>query len=52
MDLDFETIFREPNGLGIDYLVVGGLAVNFHWYWRHDDRTKEGVHLYCKPGAD
>jgi predicted nucleotidyltransferase len=30
MELDFQTIFRELNGLGIDYLVVGGLAVNFH----------------------
>jgi len=30
MDLDFQTIFNELNSLGIDYLVVGGLAVNFH----------------------
>ena len=30
MELDFPTIFKELNGLGIDYLVVGGLAVNFH----------------------
>ncbi len=30
MDLDFQTIFKEINKLGIDYLVVGGLAVNFH----------------------
>jgi predicted nucleotidyltransferase len=30
MELDFQTIFKELNGLGIDYLVVGGLAVNFH----------------------
>jgi len=30
MDLDFQTIFKELNKLGIDYLVVGGLAVNFH----------------------
>jgi hypothetical protein len=30
MELDFQTIFRELNSLGIDYLVVGGLAVNFH----------------------
>lgn len=30
MELDFQTIFKEFNGLGIDYLVVGGLAVNFH----------------------
>jgi predicted nucleotidyltransferase len=30
MDLDFQTIFKELNHLGIDYLVVGGLAVNFH----------------------
>jgi hypothetical protein len=30
MDLDYQTIFREFNKLGIDYLVVGGLAVNFH----------------------
>jgi Nucleotidyl transferase AbiEii toxin, Type IV TA system len=30
MDLDFQTIFKEMNKLGIDYLVVGGLAVNFH----------------------
>ena len=30
MDLDFQTIFKELNRLGINYLVVGGLAVNFH----------------------
>ncbi len=30
MELDFQAIFKELNGLGIDYLVVGGLAVNFH----------------------
>jgi len=30
MELDFRKIFRELNDLGIDYLVVGGLAVNFH----------------------
>jgi len=30
MDLDYQTIFREFNKLEIDYLVVGGLAVNFH----------------------
>jgi hypothetical protein len=30
MELDFQTIFKQLNGLGIDYLVVGGLAVNFH----------------------
>ena len=30
MELDYQTIFKELNGLGIDYLVVGGLAVNFH----------------------
>ncbi len=30
MELDFQTIFKEFNGLRIDYLVVGGLAVNFH----------------------
>ena len=30
MDLDFQTIFKELNRIGIDYLVVGGLAVNFH----------------------
>jgi predicted nucleotidyltransferase len=30
MELDFQTIFKELNLLGIDYLVVGGLAVNFH----------------------
>jgi len=30
MEIDFQTIFKELNGLGIDYLVVGGLAVNFH----------------------
>jgi predicted nucleotidyltransferase len=30
MDLDFQAIFKELNELGIDYLVVGGLAVNFH----------------------
>jgi len=29
-DLDFQSIFRELNKLGVDYLVVGGLAVNFH----------------------
>lgn len=30
MELDFQTIFKELNELGIDYLVIGGLAVNFH----------------------
>ena len=30
MELDFQTIFKELNSFGIDYLVVGGLAVNFH----------------------
>jgi len=30
MDLDYQTIFKELNELGIDYLVVGGLAVNLH----------------------
>ena len=30
MELDYQTIFKQLNGLGIDYLVVGGLAVNFH----------------------
>jgi predicted nucleotidyltransferase len=30
MDLDYQTIFKELNQLKIDYLVVGGLAVNFH----------------------
>jgi predicted nucleotidyltransferase len=30
MDLDYKTIFKELNKLKIDYLVVGGLAVNFH----------------------
>jgi predicted nucleotidyltransferase len=30
MELDFQSIFKELNGLKIDYLIVGGLAVNFH----------------------
>jgi hypothetical protein len=30
MDLDYLTIFKELNQLKVDYLVVGGLAVNFH----------------------
>ena len=30
MELDFRGIFKEINKLKIDYLVVGGLAVNFH----------------------
>jgi len=30
MELDFRGIFKELNKLKIDYLVVGGLAVNFH----------------------
>lgn len=30
MELDYRTIFKELNEFGIDYLVVGGLAVNFH----------------------
>jgi len=29
-DLDYQSLFRELNELGIDYLVVGGLALNFH----------------------
>ncbi len=30
MELDFQRIFKEFNELEIDYLVVGGLAVNLH----------------------
>jgi predicted nucleotidyltransferase len=30
MDLDYKTIFKQLNESGVDYLVVGGLAVNFH----------------------
>jgi len=30
MEIDFQTIFKELNRIGIDYLVVEGLAVNFH----------------------
>lgn len=30
MDLDFQAIFKGLHELGVDYLVVGGLAVNFH----------------------
>ena len=30
MDLDYLSIFKELNKQKIDYLVVGGLAVNFH----------------------
>ena len=30
MELDYLTIFKELNQLKVDYLVVGGLAVNFH----------------------
>jgi predicted nucleotidyltransferase len=30
MELDFQSIFKELNTQKIDYLVVGGLAVNFH----------------------
>ncbi len=30
MDLDYRTIFKTLNELSIDYLVVGGMAVNFH----------------------
>jgi predicted nucleotidyltransferase len=30
IDLDYKVIFKELNKLGIDYLLVGGLAVNFH----------------------
>jgi hypothetical protein len=30
IDLDYKGIFKELNRLKIDYLVVGGLAVNFH----------------------
>ena len=30
MELDYRTIFRTLNDLTIDYLIVGGLAVNFH----------------------
>jgi len=28
--LDYQTLFKKLNELGIDYLLVGGLAVNFH----------------------
>lgn len=30
MELDYRTIFKELNELEVDYLVIGGLAVNFH----------------------
>jgi hypothetical protein len=30
MELDFQSILKELNKLKVDYLVVGGLAVNFH----------------------
>lgn len=30
MELDFQRIFKELNRLNIDYLVIGGLAVNFY----------------------
>ena len=30
MDLDYKAIFKELNTEKIDYVVVGGLAVNFH----------------------
>jgi len=30
LELDYQTFFRELNEKGIDYLIVGGLAVNFH----------------------
>ena len=30
MELDYKAIFKELNELEIDYLVIGGLAVNFH----------------------
>jgi len=30
VELDYKSIFKELNELNIDYLVVGGLAVNFH----------------------
>ncbi len=30
MEMDFKNIFKTFNELKIDYLVVGGLAVNFH----------------------
>jgi len=29
-DLDFQSVFKGLNKAGVDYLVVGGLAVNFH----------------------
>jgi hypothetical protein len=30
MKLDYKSIFKEFNRLAIDYIVVGGMAVNFH----------------------
>jgi predicted nucleotidyltransferase len=30
MSFDYQTIFRELSKAGIDYLIVGGLAVNLH----------------------
>ena len=30
MELDYQRFFKELNKKGIDYLIVGGLAVNFH----------------------
>ncbi|MFB3886469.1 MAG: nucleotidyl transferase AbiEii/AbiGii toxin family protein [Thermodesulfobacteriota bacterium] len=48
MELDFQTIFKELNRLGIDYLVVGGLAVNFHGVPRMTYDVDLMIHL--EPG--
>ena len=48
MELDFQTIFKELNSLGIDYLVVGGLAVNFHGVPRMTYDIDLMVHLEQK----
>ncbi len=30
MELDYRAIFKELNDSGLDYIVIGGVAVNFH----------------------
>jgi hypothetical protein len=46
--LDYKAIFKELNKLGIDYLVAGGLAVNFHGV----PRMTYDIYLMILPQSD
>jgi predicted nucleotidyltransferase len=46
--LDYQTIFQKLNELKIDYLVIGGLAVNFHGVPRMTYDIDLMIHLSSK----